>query len=151
MDRWITVMVLGYLAFIMGFVWLIMHYRMQKARQQADERLRVLERFSSGAELTDFLNSPAGARLLDILSGQRPDPRRAATWAVSTGTVLLMVGGGFLFLDVVEALGEPDIFLIPGMILATAGLGVLLSAAISLRLGRRLGMTPHGTSEALRG
>lgn len=151
MDRWIVVMMLGYLAFTVGIVWLILYYKMQKARQQADERLRVLERFSSGAELTDFLNSPAGGRLLDILSGQKPEPRRAAVLAVSIGTILLMLGAGFLLLDFVEVLGEPDIFLIPGMILASSGLGVLLSAMISLRLARRLGVTPSGTSEALRG
>ena len=150
MDWWITVMVLGYLAFIVGIVWLILYYKLQKARRQADERLRVLERFSSGAELTDFLNSPAGGRLLDILSGQRPDPRRSASWAVSIGTFLLMLGGGFLLLDFVEALGEEDIFLVPGMILAASGLGILLSAILSLRLARRLGVGRPETSEALR-
>lgn len=151
MDWWITVMILGYLAFIVGIVWLVMYYKLQKSQRQVDERLRVLERFSSGAELTDFLNSPAGGRLLDILSGSRPEPRRAAVWAVSVGTILLMLGVGFLLLDFVEVLGEPDVFLIPGMILASSGLGVLLSALISVRLARRLGVTPSGTSEAFRG
>jgi hypothetical protein len=150
MDWWITVMVLGYLAFIVGIVWLILYYKLQKSRRQGDERLRVLERFSSGAELTDFLNSPAGGRLLDILSGQRPDPRRSAPWAISIGTFLLILGGGFLLLDFVEALGEEDIFLIPGMILAASGLGILLSAILSLRLARRLGVGRPETSEALR-
>lgn len=146
MDRWIVAIVLGNLAFTIGIVWLILHHRMQKARQQSDERLRVLERFSSGAELTGFLSSPAGVRLLDILAGSKPDPRRSALTAVSIGTFLFVLGAAFLLLDYLGA----GALMVPGVLTAGAGLGELLSAVISLRLARRLGVLETGHPEASR-
>ncbi|MFP5285330.1 MAG: hypothetical protein ACLGI9_06305 [Thermoanaerobaculia bacterium] len=146
MDWWIVAIIWGNLAFTIGIIWLVLHHRALKVRRQSEERLRVLERFSSGPELIEFLNSSSGVRLLDLL-GSKPDPRRSALTAVAVGTFLLVVGAAFLLLDQLDALGEPGVLMVPGMLTAGAGLGALLSAVISLRLARRLGVLETGRTE----
>lgn len=145
----VVAVVWGNLAFTIGILWLILHYQTQKARRQSEERLRVLERFSSGPELAEFLNSSSGVRLLDLL-GSKADPRRSALTAVAVGTFLLVVGAAFLLLNQLDALGEPGMLMVPGMLTAAAGLGALLSAAISLRLARRLGVLESDKTEGSR-
>jgi hypothetical protein len=64
MDRWIVLLLLGQFAFLGFIIWVAARAREASLRQRSEERSRLLERFSSSQELTAFLNSEAGARLL---------------------------------------------------------------------------------------
>lgn len=132
MDWWIVVFSLGNCAFMGWMIQIFAHYRISKSRERSEERLRLLERFSSSRELAEFLESPAGARLLASLSARAPDLRNRMANTFSAGLVLLFIGLGFLFLVYIEDFGHPDPFLIPGVLCSFAGLAVLLSLPVSV-------------------
>ncbi|HEX7185723.1 MAG TPA: hypothetical protein VF756_28115 [Thermoanaerobaculia bacterium] len=139
-EWWIVAIVIGYLAFTGWMIQIVVSFSHRRTRLRSEERLRILERFGTGEELATFLNSVAGEKLL---SGQPAYPVRTIAWTTALGIVLLFLGGAFLLLS--------DTFLrqlvVPGMILAMTGGGVLVSAAVSTLLYRRAGLLPRQESE----
>lgn len=141
MDSWLVTLIIAQLAFTCFIIWLFVHFRIHKSRQRSEERLRLLERFSTSQELSDFLGSGAGKDLLRV-SGTRPsDPRRTLIVTVSIGVVTILLGGGFLVLWTMRALDDPEVFLVPGILGSVGGVGILLSAAISAAMARAWGLT----------
>lgn len=133
MDNWLVILMLGQLAFLSVLIWTGTYYRIQKNRQRTEERLRILERFTSADELSAFLASPGGKDFLDVF-GHRPegtDPRRTVLNTLAAGIVLFFLGGGFLMLTSIRRLSEPEIFYIPGLLSVFGGFGILLAAIIS--------------------
>lgn len=139
MERWLVVLILGDLVFVGCLLWLFASYRLRRERSRMEERSRLLERFTTGQELSDFLSSAAGERYFKAV-GTRPfDATLTLARSIATGVILMALGAGFLILawaGVMDA--EP--FYVPGTLLGMAGIGVLISAAISVRLLRRSGL-----------
>lgn len=144
MDRWIIVMVFGQLAFAGFIIWIVARAREQRLRQRSEERSRLLERFSSPQDMTEFLSSPAGARFLNVLRGQPPHPIKSLAGTVTAGVISFFAGVGFL---VVANMNNDDGFRIPGMLGLMVGLGILISAAISGWLYRRAGLLSRRSQE----
>jgi hypothetical protein len=139
MDRWLVVLILGQFVFVGFIIWVAARAREASLRQRSEERNRLLERFSSSQELTAFLNSEAGARLLKTHKG--PDhPTRKIAVAVFAGVITLFVGLGFLV--VVSQGWDPSggRLIVPGTICVTVGIGILIAAGISSWLFSRAGL-----------
>lgn len=144
MDRWIVVMVFGQLAFAGFIIWLVSRSREARMRQRSEERARMLERFSSAQEMTDFLSSPAGARFFRLFQGGSSHPVKSLAGTVTAGVISFFAGTAFL---IVANMNNDDGFRIPGMLGLMVGLGILISAAISGLLYRRAGLLSRRSEE----
>ena len=136
MERWLVVLLIANLAFTGWILWVFGSYRLRREKNRSEDRNRLLERFATGAELAEFLNSAAGERFFRTLGAPPLDAERALARSVATGVVLLFLGAGFLLLGWAGVVGgEP--FYVPGALLSMGGIGVLTASAISARLLRR--------------
>lgn len=140
MDRWIVILILGQFVFLGFIIWVVARAREARMRRRSEERSRLLERFSSSQELTDFLNSEAGSRLLG--KAEPGHPMRSISGTVTAGIITFFTGVGFLIVANKLPLGDSDGFLIPGFLGLMAGLGILISAFISTVLYKRAGLLP---------
>ena len=138
MDRWTVVLILGQFVFLGFIIWVVARAREARMRQRSEERSRLLERFSSSQELTEFLNSEAGSRLLD--KGTPAHPVRSLSATVTAGIITLFSGIGFLFVAGELPGHDSDGFLIPGILGVMAGIGILVSAFVSAKLYKRAGL-----------
>lgn len=141
MDRWIVILILGQFVFLGFIIWVVARAREARMRRRSEERSRLLERFSSSQELTEFLNSEAGGRLLG--KAEPGHPMRSISGTVTAGIITFFTGVGFLIVANELPLGDSDGFLIPGFLGLMAGLGILISAFISTVLYKRAGLLPR--------
>ncbi|MFL6200368.1 MAG: hypothetical protein ACJ76J_14405 [Thermoanaerobaculia bacterium] len=143
MDRWTVILILGQFVFLGFIIWVVARGREARLRQRSEERSRLVERFSSSQELTDFLNSPAGAKFLDVARAEPAHPARSISGTVTAGIIVLFAGIGFLFLSGEFPGRANDSFLIPGILGVMAGSGILISAFVSTVLYKRAGLLPR--------
>jgi len=146
--------------FLLGFatagfclVWIVRsvveHRRWLRAtRIQSDAHNKLLERFSSSAELAAYMESPAGAQFLqaaplslDASSRRAPGaPFSRILWSAQAGVVLIAAGIGFLLIqrnmidEVAQMLGAWGTFSI------AVGVGFVISAAASYVISSRMGL-----------
>jgi hypothetical protein len=121
--------------------------RRQHRRLIADFNSRLLDRIGSGKDFTEFLQSEGGVRFMDTLKVERVAPRAEAgiLRATQVGIVLVMLGLGLLALGRYltyrySAFDEYEVLTIFGVIALSLGVGFLLSAIASFRVGRMLGV-----------
>jgi hypothetical protein len=143
MDRWTVVLILGQFVFLGFIIWVVARAREARMRLRSEERTRLVERFSSSQDLTDFLNSPAGTKLLDVAKAEPAHPVRSISGTVTAGIITLFAGIGFLFVSGELPSHDSDAFLIPGILGVMAGAGILLSAIVSAVLYKRAGLLPR--------
>lgn len=138
MDRWLVVLVLGQFGFSCLILWMFLYYRLKREGHRAQERDRLLDRFGTGPEMVEFLGSPAGQKVLASFATRRASPVQSLSRTIQAGLVLLSLGVAFMIL----AHWGPSIesMMIPGVLLGMAGVGILVSAAISNRMLRRAGL-----------
>lgn len=146
--------------FLLGFatagfclVWIIRyvveHRRWLRAtRIQSEAHNKLLERFSSSAELAAYMESPAGAQFLQaaplsLESSSRRAPGAPISrilWSAQAGVVLIAAGIGFLVIqrqmieEVAQMLGAWGTFSI------AVGVGFVISAAASYVISSRMGL-----------
>ena len=107
---------------------------------------KLIEKFASGQDLTAYMGSDAGRRLLEwtppsIDTGSRGVPAAAGRilWSIQAGLVLGLVGVGLLLVrDRVPDAVEP--LLVFGTLGATVGAGFIISAFVSYALSKHLGL-----------
>jgi hypothetical protein len=121
-------------ATLMGVIWLIVRTRQRRNELHADVQMKLIEKFGSSAEFVHFLESQAGR---DFLHQPMIDARRRVISGISGGTVLGCLGLGFLVLG----FGD-DGFFVPAFILIALGAGFIVSAALSMKLMKRLPTDP---------
>lgn len=144
---------LGFSAAGLTLVWIIRyvveHRRWLRAtRIQSDAHNKLLERFSSSAELAAYMESPAGAQFLQaaplsLESSSRRAPGAPFSrilWSAQAGVVLIAAGIGFLVIqrqmieEVAQMLGAWGTFSI------AVGVGFVISAAASYVISSRMGL-----------
>lgn len=156
-------MIEGTLAGLAGFtaliivlstlVWLIRTVLEQRrwsrlSRIQAEVHSKLMDRFSSNDELLTYVQTPSGRRFLE--SGPSPlqqdVPRTIAApfsrilWSVQLGIVLLVAGGGLLYVSSETVEEAREFFFIFGSITLALGAGFAVSAAAAYLLSRKLGL-----------
>ena len=144
---------LGFAAAALSLVWIIRyvveHRRWLRAtRIQSDAHNKLLERFSSSAELVAYMESAAGAQFLQaaplsLESSSRRAPGAPFSrilWSAQAGVVLIAAGIGFLVIqrqmieEVAQMLGAW------GTLSIAVGVGFVISAAASYVISSRMGL-----------
>src|ERR1044071_5069209 len=130
---------IGFFLMIAFIVWSKAYARTQQARYNAEVQTKLIDRFGSGPEMIDFLKSPEGQQ---FATGISKLPKLAARDRVVAGFTraifLTFLGVAFLLLELTEM--ENPGFLIAGAVLTALGLANLVSAAVSLRMSKRMGL-----------
>ena len=124
--------IIGPFVVIILVVWFVIRNSMNQRRIRAELQKEVLAKFSSGQELSEFLHTDAGKRLM----GEPPASRwgskgRVITLAVS-GMIAVGAGAGFYF-------GGQDAEAVA--LFTGVGLALLASSAVSYWLAKKLGLS----------
>ncbi|MGH9433795.1 MAG: hypothetical protein ACRD3T_19875, partial [Terriglobia bacterium] len=116
---------------------------------------KLIEKFASGQELTAYMDSEAGRRLLEWTPPAYDAPTRglpiAASrilWSIQAGMVIGLVGVGLLSIRN-EVPGGLEPLLVFGTLGLTIGVGFIISALISYGLSKHLGLMEGGMRGAL--
>jgi len=149
--------VFGIIAFALA--WLLRTIIEQKrwsrlSRTQSEVHNKILDRFSTSAELLDYVKTPAGTKFLESApiplhadAAPQNAPLTRVMWSVQIGVVvaaaslgLLLVSGRF------DKESAQELFAL-GMIGVSVGVGFIASAAVSIFLSRRLGLWQSPNAE----
>jgi len=119
-------------------------------RAQSDFHNRLVDKFSSAEEFTNYLKSEAGRDFFEKLSSEPVTPISKILGSIQKGTILTLLGIGLFILGKVFAepqlgryFAEPqggNILIIFGTISFMIGIGFLISSAISYRLAKSWGI-----------
>jgi hypothetical protein len=120
---------IAFLAAIVLIVWLRIRSKQAVAKSREEFNRQLLDKFGSGREFGEFLESKGGAEFLAGLRAQTKESKDRVLSGVRTGVILTTLGLGLLGLAISR---HP--LAIPGVILLALGVGYLLSAAITHRL-----------------
>ena len=117
---------------------------------------KLIEKFASGQDLSAYMGSDAGRRLLEwtppsIDTGSRGVPAAASRilWSIQAGLVLGLLGVGLLLIrDRIPEGVEP--LLIFGTVGLTIGAGFIISSFVSYALSKHLGLMNGGASSEMK-
>jgi uncharacterized protein DUF6249 len=124
------VAIIGSFTMVVAVVWFITRSRQRTAQYRAEVQMKMIERFGSAGEFTQFLDSPAGKQ---FLNEPRRSARDRALGGMRTGIILLFIGVGFAFAYFSER--DPGWF-IPAFIMIGLGAGFLVSSAVSWKMAK---------------
>lgn len=117
---------------IVAIVWLNVRQRQAQVRMRAELHKQLLDKFNSGREFSEFLESRGSQRFLEELWSQSKGPKDRILTAMRNGIVLAVLGLGMLALSLARR-G----FLVPAVLALALGVGFLISTAISYRFFRQ--------------
>lgn len=116
-------------------IWIAQRFQQTKIQAQRDVQLALLAKFSSGEELTRFLATDEGRRLMDHLASPgEKDPREEIVGMLVGGSITAMLAIGF---SIAAELTGKEFLLIPALINGAIGIGLLLGAAITHRFSMK--------------
>ena len=119
---------------LLGFVfWLNTRLRQSKWVRRAEMQKQFIDRFSSAAELNEFLSTEHGRSVFEDSLTERKDQRLKVLGVLRTGIVLVCLGVGFVLL-----LDDDPSTIFPATICLSLGIGFLLAALISYRAAKSL-------------
>jgi hypothetical protein len=149
----------GILLTVFALAWLIRTLIEQKrwkqlSRTQSEVHNKILDRFNTTEQLLEYIRTPAGSKFLESapipLHVERPASGKMSTlaarilWSVQLGVVIAIVGLGMLLLSAVFEKDSSQGLFALGAIALCVGAGFIASAAVSLKLSRRLGLWEDG-------
>lgn len=124
---------LGLFAMVLGIVWLRVRQRQAQMRAQAELQKQLLDKFSTGRDFAEFLESKASQRFLAEMWAQGPQRHDRILSAMRNGIILAVVGLALLGL----ALARRQL-VFPGVLLLAIGAGYLISTAAMSRMSEKL-------------
>ena len=119
-------------AAVVLIIWLLLRQRQARTQVRAEFHKQLLDKFSSGREFADFLESKGSQRFLEELWSQKMGPKEQTLRCVRNGTILTVLGLGMLGLSWMT-----KGFVFAGVIVLALGVGYLISTAISHRLSKQ--------------
>jgi hypothetical protein len=133
-------------ACLVAVAWIRSRSRRDHARMRTEVQKSLLEKFNSTPEMIEFLESPGSQRLLGDISLERRQLgiRERILGSVSAGVILSVFGLAFFILAVAD---NEKKLAVPGVLFLALGIGLLLAAAASHRLGKMWGLT-NGSPES---
>jgi hypothetical protein len=151
MDSFLFLMGFATAAFVLAWTirYIVEHRRWLRAtRIQSDVHNKLLERFSSSAELAAYMESPAGAQFLkavplSIESATRRAPGAPFSrilWSAQAGVVLIAAGIGFLLIQRRMIDEVAQMMSAWGTLAIAIGVGFVISGAASYVISSRLGL-----------
>ncbi len=130
---------LGGMLLAWAIVYAVMRNKRHQTGAQREVQLALLNKFSSGDEMTRFLSTEEGRQFVDRLAAPSDnDPRQRIAGMVTGGCVLVALSIGFFSLSVYRPSGAD--FVIPAVVIGAVGLGLFAGAALSLRISKKLGL-----------
>ena len=126
---------LGAFAMVVLVVWFSIRSHQVRFQAKADLHRQLLDKFTSGSELSQFLESESSKWLVENLSSRKDNAKERILRSVKVGVILSALGLGFTVLTWWDA---DSIY--HGVILLSLGGGFLLAAAISHRLSTKWGL-----------
>ena len=133
-------------AMVAVIIWLKYRQRQAQINTQAEVNKQLLDKFGSGRELTEFLESNGGQRFLETMRLPQEGYFDHALRMVRVGIVMSVVGFGLLAVSWTDR-GQRGLYF-PAVIVLALGVGFLISAAISQRLSKQWGQ--KGNTEGSR-
>ncbi|SRR6266849_3614181 len=127
---------------VVVIIWLLLRQRQARTQVRAEFHKQLLDKFSSGREFADFLETKGSQRFLEELWSQKMGPKEQTLRCVRNGTILTVLGLGMLGLSWIR-----HGFLIPAVLALALGVGYLISTAISHRLSKQWEKEP-GSEQA---
>ena len=122
---------LGTFVMVVFIVWFSTRAKQAKLQARTEIHKHLLDKFGSGTELTQFIESEGGKKMLEDLAADRVSPQERALALVPPGVIITALGTGFLVLTFENA----DL-VIPGGLLVALGMGFLVAAWASRRLAK---------------
>jgi len=117
-------------------------------RARADLQTKLLDRLGSGREVVEFCQTEGGKQFIEALSmgtiespASKGSPTERILGSIQKGIILTLLGLGFLSLAWKYHRDDPgDVFMVIGVVGLSLGIGFLLSAGVSYRLSRSMGL-----------
>jgi hypothetical protein len=150
----------AFICFLVAAAW-VLHTLVENRRwnrsfkAHEDVHTKLIEKFASAQELTAYMQSDAGRRLLEWTPPGFETPTRSLPAAVGriisssqAGLIMLLLGLGLLILiPPLPAESKPTL-LVFGTLGVTVGAAFILSALVAFRLSKHLGLIvgPPGSS-----
>lgn len=136
------------LALVGAFVWIMTIFLRARQRRRELEALasfqtRLLDKLESGQELTAFMESPGGEKLLSVFRRPPGNGLDRVLTAATAGLVLTTFGVSSLTIQLTLDVGGRG-FAVIGILLTGLGLGFLASAWLAYTLARRYGVLYGG-------
>jgi RsiW-degrading membrane proteinase PrsW (M82 family) len=133
MSLMVLGIVVGTFVFVGWIVWLGLRQQRERQQDELQLRARMLEKFGNSDEFVGFMQTEAGRKFLETGEKARKSLRFKVASSLSTGVILLLLGGAFFFMS--GRVGQPEL-LFPAAILGALGIGLAISAFIYSRFGR---------------
>jgi hypothetical protein len=119
--------------------------RWRREKHRLELQKAILERVGTVKDLGEFLTTEQGERFLGSLAPPQFRPQLRMLSAVGTGIVFLVVGLFLMFALHIRFFGvpartQPPAALVGILLLIAIGIGMLVSAAVSFIVARRLGL-----------
>lgn len=138
---------IGFVGFLYMVGWIVStvvsgRRRTLELKARADLNTRILEKHGSGREFVEFLQSEGGQKFLDFASAEPVGPVDRVLASIQRGTVLALVGVACLLVRATTSLDQNGLAVMTfiGLVLLAMGIGFLISALVSYRLSRNLGL-----------
>ena len=126
---------LGFFTLIGLIIWMQVRRSQARTRAQLELQKQLLDKFTSGREFGEFLESKGGQQfLVNALTPSSP-PFDSSVRSIRIGTLLGVFGLGLLLLSSLR-----HGFLVGGTVLLTLGAGFLISGLVSHRLTEKWGV-----------
>jgi len=122
----------AFFATIILIFWLLMRHRQARMQARAEFHKQLLDKFSSGREFSDFLQTDGSQRFLEEIWSQKRGPREQILSSLRYGIVLAALGLGMLALTL-----KTRGFIFPAVLTLALGVGFLISTAVARRLSKQ--------------
>ena len=122
---------LGSFVMVVFIIWFVSRQKQAKVQARTELHKHLLDKFGSGTELAEFLDSESGKKMLEDLGAEKVSPRERALRYVRAGVIIAGLGVGFLVLTF-----KVSELVIPGGLLVGLGTGFLIAAWVTRRWSR---------------
>lgn len=125
------------LAFYAWVAWMIVEWSRLKRKGKLQQYL--IDKFASPLELQEFLQTDGGRKFLDLLKIGGHAPRERILSSITICTVLGCLGIGVFLLSLIFP-DQANVYQAAAIIMIALAAGLLASALISNKLGRKWGL-----------
>ncbi len=126
-----TLIPFGAFVMIVFIVWFVTRAKQARVQARTELHKHLLDRFGSGTELAQFLETEGGNKMIEGLGKGDVNLKERTLSPMIAGTVLTCLGVAFLLLT----FREPNL-LIAGGVVSAIGIGFLIGAFVTLRLSK---------------
>lgn len=124
-------------AFMGWIIWIVLEWLRMRHKSQFQNK--ILEKFTTVQELSDFFQSEKGNEFLKYVSHNGSAPRQKILASLSRGVIITFVGISLILIGQIFP-DEMKYFLAFGVVFIALGLGFLVSTYVSYTLSKKWGI-----------